>query len=481
MSPSRSKNTELPPKTAGSAHKIKAGSGQQVGSYVLDDLHALLQANHMRVMDLFRKWDTDGSGSIQKKELRKAIAALGHNEPETGIDELFDSIDAGGNGAIEFKEFHRAIQRGRTSAPAAPEDRWLSHTSSKDGRAYYYNPALNVTTWEKPPNWKKQDDRFHRWKAFEAPDGGGTYYFNVETQESTWTRPRDEPIEYSPWYVGDAEKLDPSEQPSLMLATLNFFNPAAEERLKREAQAAALAAEKTAAAEAYATAKRNGTLPSPPRGTNPYKLARAGADQARAASGARTPHASPLRVAASPPRTPVSQQRKATHAPSTESQRSAGQPARARAAIGDGSRRAGEPSSSSQARRIVEEPHSTADLHALMRQDEHLKHEERKLDFVSVLKELQLVTSSLARLLERRFQDGFGFVPASARQDATKGADEPAPPSSANKRAPADTKPKQAAAAIKNGGGDGDGDLVTAASGHKPEHPVVSPTVSVSV
>ena len=219
------KKTALSPK-ARPASDITRQRGS--GSSILEELQEALHANHARVLDLFKKWDEDGSGTIQKKELRKALSALGHNASEVAVSELFNSFDTGGNGMIEYKEFHRAIQR-RQPAPALL-DKWFAHKSTQDGREYYYNPALNVTTWDAPPEWKKREDRFFVWKAFEAPDGGGTYYFNVDTQETTWTRPRNEQIEFSPWYVGDAAKVDPAESPPLMLSPLNFFNPAAAKR-----------------------------------------------------------------------------------------------------------------------------------------------------------------------------------------------------------------------------------------------------------
>ena len=38
-----------------------------------------LQQNSVRVIDLFREWDEDADGLVDKKEFRKAIAALGYD------------------------------------------------------------------------------------------------------------------------------------------------------------------------------------------------------------------------------------------------------------------------------------------------------------------------------------------------------------------------------------------------------------------
>ena len=58
----------------------------------------------MKLIDLFREWDDDGNGALDKKELRAAVAALGYDAPRSSIDALFDSIDEDKSGWIEFHE-----------------------------------------------------------------------------------------------------------------------------------------------------------------------------------------------------------------------------------------------------------------------------------------------------------------------------------------------------------------------------------------
>ncbi len=43
---------------------------------VAEQLHDLLAQNAVRVIDLFREWDLDGSGSISKKEFRKVSVMM---------------------------------------------------------------------------------------------------------------------------------------------------------------------------------------------------------------------------------------------------------------------------------------------------------------------------------------------------------------------------------------------------------------------
>ena len=44
----------------------------------------------VRVIDLFREWDDDGSGTVSKAEFRKAMPMLGLSVPSSEMDSLFD-------------------------------------------------------------------------------------------------------------------------------------------------------------------------------------------------------------------------------------------------------------------------------------------------------------------------------------------------------------------------------------------------------
>lgn len=46
-----------------------------------------------KVMTLFKQWDTDHSGTIDKVEFRKSIVRIGFDAPRAAIDELFDEVD----------------------------------------------------------------------------------------------------------------------------------------------------------------------------------------------------------------------------------------------------------------------------------------------------------------------------------------------------------------------------------------------------
>ena len=79
---------------------------------IQDALRDGLAKNAARVMDLFRAWDVDGNGTIDKKEFRRALRALGVGVPAKELDELFDSFDKDKGGLLEAKELGKALRRG---------------------------------------------------------------------------------------------------------------------------------------------------------------------------------------------------------------------------------------------------------------------------------------------------------------------------------------------------------------------------------
>jgi hypothetical protein len=76
---------------------------------IQDQLKAILSEHKVRLIDLFREWDEDGNGGLDKKEMRHALATLGYDAPRAEVDAFFDSIDVDTDGWIEFDELKRAL------------------------------------------------------------------------------------------------------------------------------------------------------------------------------------------------------------------------------------------------------------------------------------------------------------------------------------------------------------------------------------
>ena len=79
--------------------KLDMESGVPLG----DQLRDILFKNAVRVIDLFHSWDTDGDGTISRKEFRQAMETLGVVGPKELFNELFDGFDFNRSGMISFK------------------------------------------------------------------------------------------------------------------------------------------------------------------------------------------------------------------------------------------------------------------------------------------------------------------------------------------------------------------------------------------
>jgi calmodulin len=54
---------------------------------------------------VFEKYDADGSGAVDKKELQAVFAECGQSLTDDECGELMTEFDTDGNGELEFKEF----------------------------------------------------------------------------------------------------------------------------------------------------------------------------------------------------------------------------------------------------------------------------------------------------------------------------------------------------------------------------------------
>ena len=79
---------------------------------------AVLQKNSVRIIDLFREWDDDSSGYIDKKEFLKAMKMMGLDVPKEEVLKLFDSWDPDRSGVLELKELDKILRA--TPEPALP-------------------------------------------------------------------------------------------------------------------------------------------------------------------------------------------------------------------------------------------------------------------------------------------------------------------------------------------------------------------------
>ncbi|XP_073014881.1 caltractin [Primulina eburnea] len=67
--------------------------------------HGLTQQKRQEIKEAFELFDTDGSGTIDAKELNVAMRALGFEMSEEEINGMIAEVDKDGSGAIDFDEF----------------------------------------------------------------------------------------------------------------------------------------------------------------------------------------------------------------------------------------------------------------------------------------------------------------------------------------------------------------------------------------
>lgn len=92
----------------------KFDCGNERGSRVddvADQLRELLAHNLKRVVDLFRSWDEDESGTIEKREFRNALRNLGLDENDEDIDGLFDEFDDDLSGHLDYNELNKKLRK----------------------------------------------------------------------------------------------------------------------------------------------------------------------------------------------------------------------------------------------------------------------------------------------------------------------------------------------------------------------------------
>ncbi|KAL3626666.1 putative calcium-binding protein cml13 [Castilleja foliolosa] len=65
----------------------------------------LNQQKRQEIKEAFELFDTDGSGTIDAKELNVAMRALGFEMSEEEITRMIAEVDKDGSGAIDFDEF----------------------------------------------------------------------------------------------------------------------------------------------------------------------------------------------------------------------------------------------------------------------------------------------------------------------------------------------------------------------------------------
>ena len=93
---------------------------------VIEQLAKSLADSYQRVIEVFRAWDTDMSGTIDKKEFRQGLKMLGLKDvSREQADELFDVLDGDHSGEIDYQARPARLHKGAPThvAPLLPRSR----------------------------------------------------------------------------------------------------------------------------------------------------------------------------------------------------------------------------------------------------------------------------------------------------------------------------------------------------------------------
>ena len=69
----------------------------------------ITEEQKQEIKEAFDLFDTDGSGTIDAKELKVAMRALGFEPKKEEVRKLLQEMDRDGSGTIEFSEFMEAM------------------------------------------------------------------------------------------------------------------------------------------------------------------------------------------------------------------------------------------------------------------------------------------------------------------------------------------------------------------------------------
>lgn len=104
-----------------------------------EEMDQILSSDVDRAKNIFRQFDEDGSGSLDRQELRQVLKMLGLNNSKAIIDQLLETYDIDGGGVIEEDEFAHFLSSMQQSAKKlksmAYETRYMFLSPSSGGKA----------------------------------------------------------------------------------------------------------------------------------------------------------------------------------------------------------------------------------------------------------------------------------------------------------------------------------------------------------
>ncbi|XP_065567701.1 uncharacterized protein LOC136031812 isoform X2 [Artemia franciscana] len=108
----------------------------------------------IRLKSTFDIFDTDGNGQITASELMSVLKSLGHNPTAVEILDLIKKVDTNGNGTIEFSEFVAAVAKKFKKTSTEPIVIKASCLFEKECIEIECPPPVRRAAEEDPSFWK---------------------------------------------------------------------------------------------------------------------------------------------------------------------------------------------------------------------------------------------------------------------------------------------------------------------------------------
>ncbi|KAG4920905.1 hypothetical protein JHK85_050468 [Glycine max] len=107
--------------------------------------HNLTTQKKQEIREAFELFNTDGSGTIDAKELNVAMRALGFEMTEEHINQMIADLDKDGSGAIDYEEFEYMM-----TTKIGERDSKEGKISASDIKCIAKEPGQNFTNREIP-------------------------------------------------------------------------------------------------------------------------------------------------------------------------------------------------------------------------------------------------------------------------------------------------------------------------------------------
>jgi Ca2+-binding EF-hand superfamily protein len=136
--------------------------------------------------NLFKMYDTDGSGEVDREELAQMLKRMGERLKASQLDALLRKIDDDGSGEINFQEFCQMVFWMR-EGKLGMGGKFLR--SFGKGMGSIFKKAKKLVSKKTMSEEERTRRKLGNWEMHVNQNIGKPYFFNKKTGETRWRRP----------------------------------------------------------------------------------------------------------------------------------------------------------------------------------------------------------------------------------------------------------------------------------------------------